>query len=188
MLDTNQRIIAFQELVNVANDSFLVDINLVIDYLNNLGYFDAPASTKYHLAYSGGLFEHSLSVTKELLLLTKNEKLIWQKKDSPILIGLFHDLCKADAYIRNPMTGGYMYNTAQKVQGHGDKSIMYLDNMSDKGLIRPITDEERLCIRWHMGAFDDKTNWTYYTDAIHKFPNVLWTHTADLVSAHIREL
>ena len=51
-----------------------------------------------------------------------------------------------------------------------------------------LTDEEAECIRWHMGAFDKKENWTGFTDAIHKFPNVLWTHQADMIAAHIREV
>ena len=51
-----------------------------------------------------------------------------------------------------------------------------------------LTEEEMLCIRWHMGAFDEKTNWNYYTRAIHKYPNVLWTHMADMVSAHINQI
>ena len=30
------------------------------DTLDYLGFFDAPASTKYHGAFEGGLFDHSL--------------------------------------------------------------------------------------------------------------------------------
>lgn len=48
-----------------------------------------------------------------------------------------------------------------------------------------ITDEELYCIRWHMGAFDDKENWNSYGRAVTNFPNVLYTHTADMVAARI---
>lgn len=48
-----------------------------------------------------------------------------------------------------------------------------------------LTDEELYCIRWHMGAFDDTENWKYYSGAIEKYPNVLYTHTADMVAAKI---
>lgn len=32
--------------------------------LDDMGFFDAPASTKYHGNYAGGLFDHSLAVTE----------------------------------------------------------------------------------------------------------------------------
>ena len=41
------------------------------------------------------------------------------------------------------------------------------------------------CIRWHMGAFDDKENWNSYGRAVTNFPNVLYTHTADMAAARI---
>ena len=49
----------------------------------------------------------------------------------------------------------------------------------------PLTEEEMLCIRWHMGAFDDKENWNSYGRAVTNFPNVLYTHTADMIAARI---
>ena len=51
-----------------------------------------------------------------------------------------------------------------------------------------LTMEEILCIRYHMGAFVDQKEWNDYTRAIHTYPNVLWTHTADMLAAHILEV
>jgi len=48
-----------------------------------------------------------------------------------------------------------------------------------------LTPEEVMCIRWHMGAFDEKHNWKYYTAAVKKYPNVLWTHTADMIASQM---
>lgn len=48
-------------------------------------------------------------------------------------------------------------------------------------------EEEVMCIRYHMGAFTDSGEWNYYTRAIHKYPNVLWSHHADMIAAHIIE-
>ena len=39
-----------------------------------------------------------------------------------------------------------------------------------------------------MGAFVDQKEWNDYTRAIHKYSNVLWTHTADMIAAHILEI
>ena len=45
--------------------------------------------------------------------------------------------------------------------------------------------EEVLCIRYHMGAFVSKEEWQDYTRAVNKYPNVLWTHTADMLASHV---
>ena len=50
---------------------------------------------------------------------------------------------------------------------------------------RELTQEEIFCIRWHMGAFDDKENWNSYGRACTVYPNVLYTHTADMIAARI---
>ena len=49
-----------------------------------------------------------------------------------------------------------------------------------------LTDEEIACIRWHMGAYERDTKmWEYYGRAIEKYPNVLFTHTADMIASKI---
>lgn len=41
----------------------------VIGQLEELGFFQAPASSKFHLNHEGGLLEHSLNVCKVGLML-----------------------------------------------------------------------------------------------------------------------
>lgn len=48
-----------------------------IDQIDKLGFFDAPASTKRHGAYEGGLFDHSFAVAKYLVELTEKLGLTW---------------------------------------------------------------------------------------------------------------
>jgi hypothetical protein len=65
--------------------------------------------------------------------------------------------------------------------GHGEKSVMQLQKLVK------LTDEEIICIRWHMGAFETDTKmWDYYGKAIEKYPNVLYTHTADMIASRIQ--
>lgn len=163
-----------------------------LDWLIENGFFTAPASTKYHGAFEGGLFEHSYNVTVSLLTLTKNEGLIWQKSRSPYIVGMFHDLCKIDQYQHMTMgellngdlieSSRWEYNPNTLLKGHGDKSVMLLSQFTD------LTEEEILCIRYHMGAFTDRDEWNDYTRAIHVYPNVLWTHHADMLAAHVHEI
>ena len=76
----------------------------MMEYLMAYGFFTAPASTKYHGNYEGGLLNHSRMVTEYLLTLTQANHLIWRKARSPFIVGMFHDLCKIDQY-RHPVTG-----------------------------------------------------------------------------------
>ena len=157
------------------------------------GFFTAPASTKYHGSHYGGLFEHSFAVMEQLVELTERNQLEWQRPESPYIVGIFHDLCKIDNYrhpnlgieangVPIPDTDHWEYNPNALLKGHGEKSVMLLSTMTK------LTEEEVACIRYHMGAFTDKEEWSDYTRAIHRFPNVLWTHHADMIATHILDL
>ena len=147
-------------------------------YLRESGYFEAPASLKYHGAYAGGLFDHSRAVTDALIELTERLSLSWEKPRSPYIVGMFHDLCKLEDY-RRTSAGVWEYNNAALMPGHRERSVMILQRFMT------LTEEEMLCIRWHMGAFDDKDKWNYYGRACEKWPNVLYTHTADMIASRI---
>lgn len=173
-------------------DSLMRDIvpPAVKKNLLDKGFFTSPASTKYHGNYEGGLFDHSFAVAKTLVDLTEKNDLEWKNPFSPYIVGMFHDLCKIDQY-RNPITGGFMndqpiydtgeweYNPNTLLKGHGDKSVMLLSQYMK------LTEEEVLCIRYHMGAFTEKEEWSNYTRAIQMYPNVLWTHHADMIASHV---
>jgi len=154
-----------------------------LDWLCDRGFFTAPASTKYHGAYEGGLFDHSFEVATQLLHLTENNKLSWEKDGSPVIIGLFHDICKMDQYRHppsNPLQWEYRDDTLLK--GHGEKSVMILASHMQ------LSEEEVMCIRYHMGAFTEKSEWNDYTRAVRKYPNVLWTHHADMLASNVKGL
>lgn len=151
--------------------------------LQALGFFTAPASTKYHGAYHGGLFDHSLTVAENLVKMTKKLGLKWDRERSPYIVGMFHDICKCGNYRFDIETDKYICNPDIIIPGHGDKSIIMLSKNMD------LTDEEIACIRWHMGAFEtDPKMWKYYGRAIEEYPNVLYTHTADMFASRIAKV
>ena len=45
----------------------------LLDYLNKTDFFTAPASSKFHSAYPGGLVEHSVNVYHRFLKELTNE-------------------------------------------------------------------------------------------------------------------
>lgn len=146
-------------------------------WLIDNGFFRQVASSKFHGCYEGGLYDHSAAVTKNLLTLTRKLGLVWKREESPRIIGMLHDLCKIDQYVKTDK--GYRFNKNTELHGHGEKSVALISRFMD------LTKEEQFCIRYHMGAFVDKEEWTKYTDAIHSFPTVLYVHTADMIAAHI---
>lgn len=158
--------------------------NLFVRWLINNGFFTAPSSTKYHGAYEGGLYNHSKEVTLALVNLTKKLNLEWQSPRSPYVVGMFHDLCKIDSYnkIKDEKSIIFDYNTETYLTGHGDKSVVLLSTHMQ------LTEEEMMCIRYHMGAFCDKEEWSYYTRAVNKYPNVLYTHTADMIASQVNNI
>ena len=176
----------------------ILENNKLMDYLNTEGFFTAPASTKYHGAYEGGLFDHSCNVCTVLEDLTNKLQLQWKRNVSPFIVGMFHDLCKCDQYnlvkdnpeivyqgengnvICTPANYHYEYNTNTLLKGHGAKSVMILSQFIH------LTEEELLCIRYHMGPYE-KEEWAEYDAAIRKYGTVLFTHTADMVASKLIE-
>lgn len=154
-------------------------LDYMIRELSKMGFFQAPASTRYHGNYTGGLFDHSLAVTKSLLELTEKLGLTWEKHRSPYIVGMFHDLCKCDSYVWDVETGRYNYNPDIIIPGHAERSLILLQKLIF------LTDEEIACIRFHMGAFEGSEIWSQYGNAIEQYPNVLFTHTADMIASRI---
>lgn len=171
-----ERIRYFKELMGEAFSS--VQCECMVDQLDTMGFFDAPASAGHHGAYPGGLFDHSAEVTEQLLMLTRKLGLKWDREKSPYIVGMFHDLCKVDQY-RQKEDGGFEYRKDLILPGHGDKSVIIAQTLQE------LTIEEILCIRWHMGAYEGKEVWNALGAAIKEFPNVLYTHTADMIASHV---
>ena len=171
----DKRIETYRKFMSVCGGA-----EIGVSDLKELGFFTAPASTKYHGAYEGGLFDHSLQVASELVNLTNKLGLEWERPESPYIVGMYHDLCKCDNYILDFETGKYIYNPSLIIPGHGEKSIIIVQKFLY------LTDEEIACIRWHMGAYEtDPKMWNYYGLAIESYPNVLYTHTADMIASKI---
>lgn len=188
-LTTNRRIELFNGMMkDKISDEFY-------NWLIQNGFFTQPASTKYHGAYEGGLFDHSYEVTQILLDMTQRLNLQWTRPESPYIIGMFHDLCKIDNYLTiidepgETMMGTgevkgkevhFEYNPNTILKGHADKSIMLLSQFVN------LTEEEMLCIRFHMGAYEGQDQWDNYDKAIRKYETVLFTHTADMYASKVK--
>jgi len=143
-----------------------VGVDRVIAGLEELGFFTAPASTRFHGSVPGGLLNHSLNVYDEALVIRESQlkfrpELAEKLPVASIAIAaLLHDVCKAEVYkevekFRKDKEGKWEKYTTYGVDysalplGHGEKSVIRLLRW---GL--ELTDDEILAIRWHMQGFD----------------------------------
>lgn len=154
-----------------------------LNWLESTDYFTAPASTKFHSSYEGGLLAHSLNVYDNLVKLIKDNNLDITNEEA-VIIGLFHDLCKVNTYkveYRNAKNElgvwvkvpYYTYEEQSPLGIHGDKSVMLLQ------IFMNLTKNELYGIRYHMSAFEGEKVISTLSNAINNCPNILWVHLAD---------
>jgi len=161
---------------------------------NDTDFFTSPCSTRFHGNFEGGLLEHSINVLEYSLaiykhLLSKNPDLKYLK-ESVIISALFHDVCKANCYVKEQkwtknaqdkwvQYEGWSFNEDFPI-GHGEKSV-YLISKYVK-----LTDPEALAIRWHMGTYEvgtsieGPTKWSYQTASEHPLVRII--HSSDLMA------
>lgn len=169
----------------------------LLDWLEKSDFFTAPASTRRHSAYKGGLCQHSINVYKRLVKLCEMEYgKDWQSKVNPesvAIIGLLHDVCKVDTYVEDfknvkDEDGVWRKKPYYRIEdslpyGHGEKSVYIIS-----AFIK-LTREEALAINWHMGEFDIRVqNGSYLMNEVfYKYPLCFLTHLADLTATYLDE-
>lgn len=161
-------------------------IDSLLRSLEQSDFYQAPASTRYHHSFEGGLVSHSLEVMEFLLSDLVNSDI---PKDSLYLVSLFHDICKVGYYktdMRNTKdeNGKWIkvpyYTVEDKLPlGHGEKSvIMLLEHVK-------LTLPEMMAVRWHMNGFEPKENYLAMGKAYEEFPLALYLAIADLKSTYL---
>lgn len=165
--------------------------NDLLNWLLGTDFFSAPASTRFHNAWEGGLASHSLNVYKVL-----REKYFEEgdSEESFALCGLLHDVCKARFYKvstrnqKNDQTGQWEKVPYYAVEdafpyGHGEKSVYLIERFVR---LKPV---EAVAIRWHMGGFDDAVKGGSFalSSAYDKYPLAVKLHLADLEATYLRE-
>ena len=156
-----------EQFLGILSGTQRAGMENVVAKLEETGFFDAPASSRFHLSCKGGLLEHSLNVYNAAMMVRGQiikvrpdleEQL---PLDSVAICALLHDTCKCDIYkegiLSRKNADGYWekyvgyqvdYSTGLPL-GHGEKSVILLLSW---GL--ELKPEEMLAIRWHMSAWD----------------------------------
>ncbi len=169
----------------------------LLSYLtsDSCDFFTAPASTRFHSAYSGGLMEHSLNVyycLKDYLLRPRVKEVYGLdiSDETIAIVALLHDLCKINCYkpsTRNVKDSHGVWHTVPTYTfeddmpyGHGEKSVYIIS-----GYMR-LTREEAFAIRYHMG-FSGNEDKLSVGNAFDKFPLAFALSTADMEATYFME-
>lgn len=173
-----------EEYINLLKGIDREGMDKLIEFLENSDFFTAPASTRYHGAWEGGLLAHSMKVYE--ILKTKTED-----SDSVKIVSLLHDICKVNYYktdFRNVKNNGVWeqvpYYTVEDTipYGHGEKSVMMISEFIK------LTPEEKYAIRWHMGFTEPKELYGTLGQAYKKYPLALLTFEADLEATYFFDI
>lgn len=169
-------------------------IDSLLQWLENSDFYVAPASTRFHGNYKGGLLEHSLNVYEALKKLVELHPEQQISDESIAIAALFHDLCKVNYYmvssrnVKDEKTGLWHKEPFYKADdqypvGHGEKSVIILmKHMS-------LTDDEIYAIRWHMGGFDSAVKGGDFgsSKAYEICPLAVLLHLADMTASYLME-
>lgn len=169
------------------------------DFLFSTDFFDAPASTRYHLCCPHGLACHTLNVMHAIFPIAFQ---FGVNTERAVLAALLHDLCKCDFYeefttnfkdrdrsrfgknrVYTDAQGDFVWSQkrAYKVNeafhyGHGEKSALIATTFLNLDL----TPFECQAIRYHMGDFvnNPETSQVYANNKL-----ALALHMADLYAS-----
>ncbi len=182
-----------EEFINLLRSTNREGIEEVIQFLERTDFYKAPASTRFHGSYEGGLLEHSMKVYEILKHKVKNCFVDMNVGDDTlIIIALLHDVCKVNFYKVDYRNAKNERGEWEKVPyytvddtipyGHGEKSVMMLTEYMK------LTVEEKYCIRWHMGFTEPKESYNTLGQAFKKYPLALLLHEADLESTYFFDI
>lgn len=168
----------------------------LLRFIEKSDFYTAPASTRFHGAFEGGLLEHSIQVYNCLMKKKHIEGTVWHdalsdvSDESIAISALLHDLCKTYFYsveMRNKKVDGSWiqvpsYRVEDKIPyGHGEKSVMMIEEYIK---LKPV---ERYAIRWHMGPYSGERDWSTLASAMDKYPLVMALFEADMEASHLIE-
>ncbi|MBQ7038720.1 MAG: HD domain-containing protein [Clostridia bacterium] len=168
-----------------------------LEYLESKScdFFTAPASTRFHGSYEGGLVEHSLNVYDCLHQYLDRERVkevygLRYSEESIAIAALLHDVCKINFYkpgTRNVKDENGVWQKVPTYEiddklpyGHGEKSVYILS-----GYMR-LTREEAFAIRYHMGFAGDEDA-RNVGKAFEMFPLAFALSVADMEATYFLE-
>lgn len=200
---SNNKAVFIALIDSIKREGFLKD--QLIAKLKNSDFFFAPASTKYHGAYKGGLCEHSINVYNNLVKLNEM-KIMDFDEDSMKIVALFHDISKMNLYEtyfqnkKNYYAGGSKHDeggsydwetvTAYKVKDAEDRFIFGNHEQTSEFMLRtycPLTYEESIAILHHHAGMSWDSAKNNISEVLNRYPLATMLHLADMLAVYVDE-
>ena len=137
-------------------------IQNLLNWMNKNNFYNAPCSSRYHLAEQGGLAQHSLNVFHAALTMTtsllelEKKTISFELMDSIAICTLLHDLGKAGQFNKpnyieneNPENGAFKGNKDLLYIPHEVRSIAIASQFIE------LTEEEQFAILYHNGLYGE---------------------------------
>ena len=155
-----------EKIITCLRSTNRVGIDNLLFWMEQNGFYDAPCSSRYHLAKRGGLAEHSLNVFKnaisiiEPLYVKEGKELKPSFIDSVAICSLLHDLGKTGQFgKRNYIERNedhpeynfkpFEYNKDLLYVPHEVRSIAIASQFID------LSEEEQFAILYHNGLYGE---------------------------------
>ena len=182
-----------EEFIELLRSTKRDGIEDLINFIEKTDFFTAPASTRFHGDYEGGLLEHSMKVYDIFKHKAKNNVMGMEWSDDTLIImALLHDICKVNFYKVDYRNAKNERGEWEKVPyytvddtipyGHGEKSVMMITEYIK------LTPEEKYAIRWHMGFTEPKEQYNTIGSAFKRYPIALLLHEADLEATYFYDI
>lgn len=178
-----------------------------VNYLDESGFFDAPASTQYNCAFPGGLCLHSLHVYETLMNIVTSLDSECTKfhKDTLIIVSLLHDLYKTNFYeltvsnkkiyseegSKSDNLGRFDWVSVQsyKVKDSSEREVFGTKSFNTYMIVSKflaLTEEETVVLANQYSESESNNN-IYLSEILAKYPLTVLLHSADTISAYYIE-
>lgn len=194
--------IAFDKALECLKDIPGGDVDAFHTWLRNTDFYTAPASTRYHASYEGGLVEHELNVLNIMTELANEYVPGKYSQASLTVVALCHDLFRIGFYELSSKNEKRYYDGGSKKDAIGNfdwistKSYRVKDaedrfSVGNGGFSScliasryfPLTDEEMVAIDY--SSMDDTGKHDGTSEVLGKFNLATLLKTADTLATFI---
>ena len=191
-------------------DSNINDIDGLLQFLENSGFYNAPASTKYHCSYRGGLCEHSLNVYNTFMSLVGefrhclpphyNSQGIDDTQsyllNFAIKVVLLHDVAKVNYYefyfknVKDNIDGKWKQVEDIKVKDCTARETYGNANFNNYMVLSrylALDEEEIIALMNYSCSMEDWYSNKDMCAILGKHPYTIFLHCADMISTYTLE-
>lgn len=184
----------------IDNKKFVIDmlkstqregIEDLISYMEECGFFEAPCSTKYHLACEFGLVQHTrnvMEIAEKIGVALYGGKGYNEIQSSMIIAAILHDLGKMGQfekplYVENVLKSGQPATQLYKSNPDLLKIPHEVRSIAIASMFIDLTEEEQFAILYHNGLYGDFK----YEIQGNETPLYLILHFADMWASRVVE-